>query len=118
MLPCSDIQNIQSLANKPLLFQLPESAGSVFYYNKTLRCTESFAVCRTAVQCSSLKTRRLRRRRVLSCSMLVVVYYQTIALDFISVSLTGIPVLHTVGTRHIAVGIGSINLPLRICIAS
>jgi len=44
--------------------------------------------------------------------MLVAVYYQTFVLDSISASLTGIPVglLHTVGTRRVAVGENSFSL--------
>ena len=70
-------------------------------------CTESFAVCRTAV---ALKHNVDDDKGHYNCSVLVAVYIRPIVLDSISVSLTGIPVLHTVGTRRIAVG----TVPLRM----
>jgi len=64
-------------------------------------CTESFAVCMTAV---TLKHIVYDDGGLYNCSMLVAVYYQTYCIKTHSVSLTGIPVLHTVSTHRIAVG--------------
>ena len=58
MLSHSDIRKIQSLANKPLLSQLP--GRCVFYLNTSLRCIR--CVC-SLQNSSSLKTQRLRRQR-------------------------------------------------------
>ena len=75
---------------------------TVFYLNTRLRCiwisesTESFAVSAVALK------QRLRRWKTGEWLFII----RPIVLDSISVGLTGIPVLHTVGTRRIPLGIG------------
>jgi len=68
--------------------------------------TESLAVCRTAVA--------LKHNVYDDGGLWKWYIIRPIVLDSISVSLTGITVLHTVGTRRIAVGIGPTNLPLHM----
>jgi len=105
MLPHSDKQKIQSLTFKIWLLQLPgRYVFTVFYLTVIQLCAAwgmYWVVC-SLRDSSSERTQRLWRQRALqniACSL-----SSSILSDSISVSLNGIPVLHTVTTRHIGVG--------------